>query len=299
MLDERQMLTIVTRRRPIVLLAAALLAQVLLLALQIRRPGQVRLIRVWAVAVLTPLERAASWGIGHAGSAWNNYVSLHHARRENEELRKKLGDLQMRVGELESRAAEADRLSALLAFRNAHPSVPLVAARIIGSGPGSGHTVYVDRGESDGIQRNMGVITPDGVVGKILEAYSNTAQVLLINEKGSGVGSLLATSRTQGVAIGQGEPLLSLQYIVNDQEVSNGELVLTSGGDRIFPKDLPVGTVVEVRAGNTFKVIQLRPAARLDRLEEVFILLSRAEWESKPAGEVPSAGAAQQKAARP
>ncbi len=297
MLDERQMLTIVTRRRPIVLLAAALLAQVLLLALQIRRPGEVRLIRVWAVAALTPVERAASWSIRRAGAAWNNYVSLHHARRENEELRKQVGDLQLRADRLESRAAEADRLAAMLAFRAAHPSAPLLAARIIGSGPGAGRTVYVDRGEGDGVQRNMGVITPDGVVGKILEVYSSTAQILLISDKESGVGSLLAGSRTQGVALGRGESFLSLQYVVNDQEVTPGERVLTSGIDRIFPKDLPVGTVAEVRAGNPFKVIQLRPATRLDRLEEVFILLSREEWEPKPAEEVPRTGA-QQKAPR-
>ncbi len=299
MLDERQMLTIVTRRRPIVLLAAALLAQVLLLALQIRRPGEVRLIRVWAVAALTPVERAASWSLGHAGAAWNNYVSLRHARRENDDLRKQLGELQMRTGQLEGRAAEADRLGGLLAFRDAHPAASLLSARIIGSGTGGGRTVYVDRGEVDGVRRNMAVLTPEGVVGKILEPYSNTAQVLLINDKDSGVGSLLANSRTQGVALGRSEPFLSLQYVVNEQEVTPGERVLTSGMDRIFPKDLPVGTVSEVHNGNPFKIIQLRPAARLDRLEEVLILLSRTQWEPPTPDEAPRTGAAQQKAPRP
>ncbi len=275
------MLTIVTRRRPFVLLAGVLLAQVLLLALQIRRPGEVRLIRVWAVELWTPLERAAAWSIGRVASVWNNYISLRQARRDNERLRTQVGELELRAGQLESRAAEASRLEAMLAFRDAHPAAQLLSARIIGAGPGTSHSVFVDRGERDGIAKNMGVITPDGVVGKVLEVYSNTAQVLLITDKDSGVGSLLANSRTQGVALGQGEVLLSLHYVINDENVTLGERVLTSGMDRIFPKDIPVGTVVELRAGNPFKVIRVKPAARLDRLEEVFLLLSRQEWETK------------------
>ena len=85
----------------------------------------------------------------------------------------------------------------------------------------------------------MGVITPDGVVGKILAVYPDTSQVLLLGDKDSGVGALLANTRTQGPVKGTGEPLLSLDYISNDEKVSVGEAVLTSGQDRIFPKDLP------------------------------------------------------------
>lgn len=283
------MLTSVTHRRPVVLLAATLLAQILLLAVQIRRPGQVLLIRVWSVALVTPLERAATWSIGRIGAGWSNYVSLHQVRNDNQQLRAEISELRMRNSQLESRAVEASRLAALLAFRDAHPAAQLLAARIIGAGPGSSHTVFLDRGERDGIRNDMGVITPDGVVGKVLEAYSSTAQVLLITDKDGGVGSLLADSRTQGVAKGQGEPLLLLSYVNNDQNVTIGERVLTSGIDRIFPKDLPVGNVVAVRGGNPFKLIDVRPAARLDRLEEVFVLLSRADWDLPPPSDAPGA----------
>jgi rod shape-determining protein MreC len=280
------MLTNVTHRRPVVLLSASLLAQILLLAVQIRRPGQVRLIRVWAVELVTPLERAATWSIGRLGEGWSNYVSLRQARHDNELLRKQVSELRMRNAQIESRAAEADRLAGLLAFRDAHPAAQLLAARIIGAGPGSGRTVYLDRGESEGVRKDMGVITPEGVVGKVLEVYSSTALVLLVTDKDGGVGSLLADTRTQGVAKGQGEPLLALGYVNNDENVAVGERVLTSGIDRIFPKDLPVGTVVSVRSGNPFKVIEVRPAARLDRLEEVFVLLARSEFDAPPPSDV-------------
>ncbi|NDQ56350.1 MAG: rod shape-determining protein MreC [Acidipila sp.] len=277
------MLTSPTHRRPIVLLSATLLVQILLLAIQIRRPGQVRLIRVWSVGLVTPIESAASWIVGRLGAGWKNYVSLHQVRHENEQLRRELNDLRMRTGQLESRSAEATRLAALLAFRDAHPPGALLGARIIGAGPGASRTVYLDRGENDGVRKDMGVITPEGVVGKVLEVYSSTSQVLLITDKDGGVGCLLAGSRTQGVARGQGEALLLLSYVNNDENVAIGESVLTSGIDRIFPKDIPVGNVVGMHNGNPFKVIDVRPAARLDRLEEVFVMLSRAEWEPPPA----------------
>ena len=293
------MLTSLTHRRPIVLLSAVLVIQVLLLAIQIRRPGQVRLIRVWSVGLVTPIESAASWIVGRLGAGWNNYVSLHQVRRENEQLRRELNDLRMRTGQLESRSAEATRLAALLAFRDSHPAGALLGARIIGAGPGSSRTVYLDRGENDGVRKDMGVITPEGVVGKVLEVYSSTSQVLLITDKDGGVGCLLAGSRTQGVARGQGEALLLMSYVNNDENVAIGESVLTSGIDRIFPKDLPVGNVVGMHNGNPFKVIDVRPAARLDRLEEVFVMLSRAEWEPAPAAAADSSPDSKAKVHKP
>ncbi len=130
----------------------------------------------------------------------------------------------------------------------------------------------------------MGVITPEGVVGKVLEVYGNTAQVLLLTDRDGGAGALLAGSRTQSPVGGVGEPLLVMKYVTNDEQVAIGERVLTSGQDRIFPKDLPVGTVVETRSGNPFKVIRVKPAAHLDRLEEVLVLLSQQELEPARVG---------------
>ena len=120
----------------------------------------------------------------------------------------------------------------------------MLGARVIGtSADTQSQTVYLDRGERDGIRRNMGVITPDGVVGKVIESYSNTSQVLLLTDKDSGVGAMISESRIQSPVGGVGEPLLSMKYVPNDDEVKMGEHVVTSGMDRIFPRDLPVGTV--------------------------------------------------------
>lgn len=280
------MLPLPSRHRSLTLLATVVIAQVLLLAVQIKRQDQVRLVRVWAVAMITPVQRAGAWVTDSVHNGWSNYVSLRQARRENQELRAELESLKLRNNELESRAVEADRLAILLGFRQAHADVPMVAARVIGaSADTASRTIYINRGEKNGLRRNMAVITPEGVVGKIIEVYASTAQVLLLTDKEAGVGALLAGSRTQSPVGGTGEPLLLMKYVGNDEPVPFGERVLTSGQDRIFPKDLPVGTVVEIKPGNPFKVVRIKPAAHLERLEEVLVLLTLQELEPKKEAE--------------
>jgi rod shape-determining protein MreC len=267
-----------SRHSSLTLLAGVVVAQVLLLAVQIKRERQVRLIRVWAVELISPLQRLGSWTVQGAEHSWGGYIGLRSAQKENDSMRSELDRLKVRNAELEGRALEADRLAALLNFRNAHSETPMIAAQVIGGSPDSGsQVVNIDRGSRDGIRRDMGVITPDGVVGKILAVYPDISQVLLLGDKESGVGALLANTRTQGPVKGTGEPLLTLDYISSDEKIEVGEAVLTSGQDRIFPKDLPVGKVVDFTSDpkSPFMKIRVRPVAHLDRLEEVLVLQSR------------------------
>ena len=275
------MVAIPYRHRSLALLAAVLAAQVLLLAVQIKRDQQVRLIRVWTVELVSPLGRGAAWlGDGLRGG-WSGYIALRHMRAENDQLRSQLDQLRLRDATLASRAAEADRLAVLLGFRDTHTEVPMLAARVIGGSPDTAsHILFLNRGSHDGIRRDMGVITPDGVVGKILAVYPDTSQVLLLSDKDSGVGSLLASNRTQAPVRGSGDPMLDMEYVSNDVKVQPGDTVLTSGQDRIFPKDLPVGTVISAQTDphGPFQRVLVRPAAHLDQLEEVLVLLSRQEF---------------------
>jgi len=279
------------RHRSLTLLGAVLLVQVLALAVQIRTNTHGRLIRVWVVEVISPFERAGNWTITKVRGVWNGYFALIHTQRENEYLQAQVDRLRLRNVELEGQSAESARLAALLGFHDAHADVPMVAARVIGaSADSSSHAIFINRGERDGIRRNMAVITPDGIVGKVFEVYRGTAQVLLLTDKESGVGALLAGSRTQGPVGGVGEPTMLMKYVSNDENVSVGQEILTSGQDQIYPKDLPVGTVTDVKAGTPFKVIRVKPAARLDRLEEVLVLLTRQELTKSTAAETPASG---------
>src|SRR6201987_323040 len=274
--------TLISRHRPLSLLAALILAQVVVAAFQNKGQNHVRLVRYWTVQTLTPVERAGTWSFSKIGGLWSGYIGLRNARTENARLQKELDELRMRNRELESQAAEGQRLANLLNFRNAHPEASMLAAEVIGaSADPTSHTLFINRGERDHVHRNLAVITPEGVVGKIVEVFPTSSQVLLINDKESGVGALFAGTRTHGVVKGSGDPNPRMDYIVNDEKVQVGDKILTSGEDHIFPKDLPIGKVESAKAAAPFQVISIDPAARLDRLEDVLILLTQQELTPK------------------
>jgi rod shape-determining protein MreC len=270
------MVGIPSRHRSFALLAGVLLAQVLMLALEVKRDSRGRLIRVWSMSAVTPFEKGGAWGFGKVRGVWDHYFALQGTSRLNEELRNENDELKLTISQLQSKAAEADRLAVLLNFRQWHEKVPMVMARVIGTSAGTAsHTVEIDRGERDGIRRNMAVITPDGAVGKIIESYRDTAQVLLLSDKEGGAGAMLVSSRIQSPVKGTGEPMLSMSYVAAEETVNAGEKIVTSGIDKIFPRDVPIGTVLDVKQGNPFKQIRVKPAAKLDRLEEVIVLLTQ------------------------
>ena len=280
------MINAISRHRPLALLAGVIVAQVLLLAYQIRRDHDVRLIRRWSAEASMPAARGGTWFFSRLGGIWSGYVSLHNAHNENAQLRAEVGQLQLRNSELETEASEAHRLETLLNFRDAHPEAQMLAAQVIGaSADPASDTLFINRGEQDRVKRNMGVITPDGVVGKIVEVFPNMAQVMLMTDKDMGVGAMFAISRTHGVVKGTGEPLPWMDYIVNDEKVAVGDTVITSGEDRIFPKGLLIGIVASAKAANPFQKIQIRPAARLDRLEDVIVLVTQQELTPAKAGQ--------------
>ena len=162
----------------------------------------------------------------------------------------------------------------------------MLAAQVIGaSADPTSHTLFINRGSHDHLRNNMAVVTPDGIVGKLVEVFPNTSQVLLINDKESGVGALFAESRTHGVVKGSGDPEPRMDYVVNDEKVKQGETVLTSGDDRIFPKGLLIGVVTDTKPASPFQIIHVQPAARLDRLEDVLVLTTQQPLESKPAAD--------------
>jgi len=269
---------ILTRHRPLALLATLVVAQILLLAFQIKRNSNVRLIRYWASEIVTPGEKGASSTFSGIGDIWSGYIALRGAHTQNLRLRQEVGQLELRNQELESQANEAKRLSVLLDFRDMHREAPMVAAQVIGgSADLSSHTLFINKGERSGIRHNDAVITPNGIVGKIVEVTPATAQILLVNDRDSGVGALFSDTRTQGILKGNGDPEPVMAYVTNEEKVHPGEVILTSGEDRIFPKGLLIGTVAGSKPGYPFQTIYVNTSARLDRLEDVIVLLSQEE----------------------
>ena len=263
----------VVSHRPFFILVAVLLAQLLLLSFQITRNHNVRLIRIWALAVFDPFERSLKGITDATTRAWRTYGGLWRAQQENRDLRRELATTRSQLQQVAEYEKESDRLRRLLDFKARTP-FQTVAAEIIALSPGaSSNPILIDKGTDHGLVPDLAVITPVGVVGKIISVYHHDSQVLLITEPSSGVGAMLARSRTQGVLKGVGNNLCQLDYVMNEESVSPGDALVTSGLDQIYPKGLPVGTVLKVGDGNIYKSIVVRPAAELNSLETVLVVL--------------------------
>ena len=272
---------IIGRYRNLTILVAVLFAQVLGLAVQVKRPADpahpdgpsTRLIRLWVATAFTPLEKLFVSSSRWTRETWRDYIDLHNVLQENRDLRQQLEELRVQQARVQQDAEQARRLQALLGFKEQFIQ-QTVAAQVIGSsGSELSRVLTLDKGSRDGIHNDMAVITPDGVVGKIVRVFPGSSQVLEITDQSSGVGAILEKSRLQGIVKGtpEGDPVLD--YIMVDETVGAGERVLTSGGDRIFPKGLPIGSVTRVDKGHDlFHAIYLKPAADLSRLEEVLII---------------------------
>ena len=263
----------VSRHRAFFILLAVLVAQLLLLSVQITRNRKARLIQVWAVAVFDPFARTLRASYDATAGAWRSYRDLSGAQQQNRELNLQLVAARSQIQQLSQQAAEAHRLRDLLEFRN-HLPFQAVAAEVIASSPGeTSKAIFIDKGMDAGLTPDLAVMTPAGVVGKIIAVFPHTAQVILITDASSGVACTLEKNRVQGILKGGSLNLCQIRYVMNEATVSVGEMVLTSGLDQIYPKGLPVGSVAEIAEGNIYKTIKVQPAAALDRLETVLVVL--------------------------
>jgi len=283
------------RYRNVTFLAAAIFLQILGLAIQIKRSTQnesSRLIRLWAVSIVAPLEKGIVRVQGGASGVWHNYFYLRGVRQENRDLREQIEQLRLEQVRLKQDAEQARRLQSLLGFKEQFIGATKAAQVIGSSGSEQSRLVYIDKGSNDGIKNEMPVITADGVVGKVLSVIDgSTSQVLLINDQQSGVGAILERSRLQGVLKGRASGELVIDKIMTDEEVKPGDRILTSGGDRIFPKGLPVGTVAKITKGPEFLQVTVKPSATLTRLEEVLVITRKEEHESTASTAAPTRAA--------
>jgi rod shape-determining protein MreC len=277
-----------TRYKNPLVLMAVLFIQVIALATQVKRPenpraatgGGTRLIRVWTITTFTPVQKMLVSTGRFFRDGWHNYGDLRSIRRQNRELQEQVERLQMEQVRLRQDADQAHRLQALLEFKEKFVARTL-AAQVIGtSGTEQSRVLIIDKGSHDGVKTDMAVITPDGIVGKVKDVFPLSSQVLLINDHDSGAGVILESSRLQGVLKGTSLGELQITDIMSDEKIEAGEHVITSGGDRIFPKGISVGTVTSAspdRENDPFMNIRVKPSADLRRLEEVLVVTKMAE----------------------
>ncbi len=265
---------LLNRFRNLTVLLIVVLGQLLLLAYQVKSNQDIRLIRVWSVTAVTPVAKLLEVVRRNTIGLVEDYFVLINVREENLRLSKELGNLKMENHFLKSELETSERAQALNAFRARTPS-RTIPARIIGTGTGANsRVVYVDQGSSTGIERGMAVVTPDGIVGKVLNAFPTASQVLLITDPTFyGAGVISQKNRVHGTIRGLGQSKCIIDHVQNEEKVDVGEMFYTSGDDRIFPKGMPVGRATVVRPGKTSKEIYVVPSGFQNGLEEVLVVI--------------------------
>jgi rod shape-determining protein MreC len=279
---------VVRYRNPLVLLAL-LMAQIIGLAVQVRRSSTghvtydpddssgVRLIRLWADTVVSPPERILQSSKTGVAGMWQDYIDLRHVRQQNKELEATVDRLRLEQAAMLEDARQGQRLQAMLEFQQKYLYTTLPAQVVGSSGSEQSQVFYIDKGADEGLRRDMAVISTDGIVGKVREVYPHMAQVLAINDQSSGAGVILESTRIRGILRGNAQGQPQIVGILADQRIQQGEKVLTAGGDQIFPRGLPVGEVEKVvrdpdRDGFIFVIV--KPDAHLNRLDEVLVITS-------------------------
>jgi rod shape-determining protein MreC len=261
------------RYRNITVLLLVIFAQLILLAVQVKNDQDIRVIRVWTVTAVTPVARVIEGLRSGCAGFLRNYILLHDADANNRRLSDELGRLKIENIFLKNQLNTADRAKALEIFQARTPS-KMLAATVIGSGAGTGaKLVFVDVGTAYGVERGMAVVTPDGIVGKVIAVYPTASEVLLVTDPDFAAGVISQKNSVRGTLKGQGTPTCKLDYVPQEEKIEVGEVLYTSGDDRIFPRGFPAGVVKVVRSAQPFKEILVEPSGLQHGLEDVLIIV--------------------------
>ncbi len=227
------------------------------------------------VEIVAPFQSALTKTVAGVEGVWEKYFGLVRVYEDNRELREEIQSLRIQNARYREMLATRQRLQDLLRFKET-TDWPMMAAQVIGRDPtGWFKSVILDKGARSGLAVNMPVVSAEGVVGRVVSVSANYAKVLLVIDQNSAVDCLNQVTRDQGVLRGASTKICELDYVLKTSRMARGDLVVTSGMGRIFPKGLPVGRVIGVsdRPGALFKDVQVRPMVDFNRLEEVLVIL--------------------------
>jgi rod shape-determining protein MreC len=229
-------------------------------------------------AVLSPFQEAVAAAVRGVARTWTGYLDLRGVHEKNQRLEERLSILETLLQEKQHKARESERLRELLQLRADLPHKTIVAEVIAREGMPWFRSITINKGRDAGVALEAPVISPTGVVGRVIAVGPRAARVQLLQDRDSGAGVLIERSRVKGVVAGQvgfaesNSGDLVMKYVPEMADVVVGDVVLTSGQDRIYPKGLVVGRVHFVSPGSLFKEVLVEPSARFDQLEEVLVV---------------------------
>lgn len=265
------------------LFVLVVLAQIVLISAQVTSKSGRPVLQAVAFGLVAEVQRLGAGAVDAVTSVWRGYFDLRGIRDENARLRQQLADAQIRLQQERALAQRSGELAALLDLRARVPLETTAAEVVAAAATPDFRTVTIGKGTAAGLRPDMAVLSPEGVVGRVIVPSARAAKVQLLIDRNAAAGALLERTRAQGVVVGTGEEALKLDYVLGTAEVTVGDVVVTSGIDGIYPKGFVIGRVEFVeRSGNAYREIRVKPAVDFTSLEEVLVVLTPQAPEPTP-----------------
>jgi rod shape-determining protein MreC len=285
------------RFRELILVAVLLIVPLGVFFAHAKKPSDRSRLDRTILWLTTPIERAVGWSVTVTLRGWDGYVALRHAKERAAELTREMEMMRLERQQLLADRAEADRLRALLHFAERSPDRTYVGARVIGVrlGPAGLQILSVDRGAAEGVERMMPVVVGEGVVGRVHSVTAHGADVLVLTDRNSSIAVRVERTRARANVRGLGKPdACKLDYALRTEDMVEGDQLVTSGTDGIFPRGLPVGKVTKLERNKhgLFQDALVVPAVDVTHLEEVLVVTqSERNEDVQPAAYAPGATA--------
>ncbi|HTM34851.1 MAG TPA: rod shape-determining protein MreC [Vicinamibacterales bacterium] len=263
------------KQRPGTVLGVAVVLHLVLISVQVNTATGIPIFRALTFGTFSEVQRMITGAVTGVEELWSGYFALRGVNDENAALRQQLQDLQIKLQEERALAQRTEDLRQLLELRQ-RAELETTAAEIIAAGASPEfRTVTIDKGTGDRVDADMAVLSPSGVVGRVILPSARASKVQLLIDRNAAAGAIIERSRAQGVVVGAGGETLRMDYVPGTADVKAGDLVVTSGIDGIYPKGFVIGTVETVERGpGSYHEIRVSPAVDFSRLEEVLVVLT-------------------------
>lgn len=234
-------------------------------------------------SIVSPFQKSVSFLRRSTVNAWDHYFALAGASKQNDELKRMNAAQELELSRLADIKAENDRFRRLLSFKEQNSIKNVIGARVVANDPRSDFKIVtIDRGTDDGVDPNLAVIGSRGLVGRVVNVGRFFANVLLITDPNNAVDVLVLRSRARAMLVGgpsgvglfPNHYISRLEFLERKSDITNGDIVITSGLDGVYPPGIPIGIVSEVGSDSNgiFKEAAVVPFEDLSNIEELLVV---------------------------
>ena len=266
-------------RRPTLLFIVVLLMLLLLMSLSTRTRyvGETRtLFERTVMTIFSPIPKLVNWIGGTTSDMYHGYLDMRRSVAENTYLRNKVASLTTENLKLRQGEGDLRRLRTLLGYSEQFTLDTSLAQVLMLDTSTRFKSLIIDRGSKGNVEVNDVIVNANGLIGRVVLVTNDMAKVQMLTDSNSAVGALIERTRRQGVLRGDGNNAAQLFDVPSLADVQPGDTVMTAGIDGIYPKGIPIGTIVRAEKGqDLFKTIQVRPAVDFGTIEEVIVIHTR------------------------